>query len=221
MRKHRNTQDNELRELERRAAAGEAVGLKLAIAHERADGAVSRFQDELQRTLMFARFELSGPEDDAPEVCLRESINAASHVVSQVLDHKGYYGTDGEFGVGPGIMEMFFADFERGIVEFITVFDDERLMLTVGARSTQYQDNYSAWPETRLFTVERSMLTHGEAARGWWTRVGADQRAPWLAWSRARHELAVVDANRPIYDRIRVPEEIARRWVLLTTPSDL
>lgn len=205
--------DQTLRALERRLRASRDRQdlLALAAARERIDGAIDRLAADLEALLRCLHAEI-GSEDTLRRF-LRDWPSNAAHLVRSVMSFEGYHGTDGRYGEDPGITELVWDDGRDATIEMIAVFDDERRMVTIGARATSQQDLYTAWPENREY-ARRSWGNGFRNPAQWWSDVGTHRREPWREWSRASHELAVVD-QRSVRDRIRMTEEVAARWLVL------
>lgn len=185
----RRNADESSRELQRRLAAGRDhdAAVRLAADQERRDGLVTQFEAELGRTFALVHGKTGGDVGSPAEW-----RRVAGILVATVLDGRGEYSE----GNADCMLDED-APAGRPIPVLVVVRDKNRGMVTIGARATaerRLAPFGAPWPD----------LATGE--HEWWL---------WVNWSRNRREDEMAGVGVPVHDRVRIPDEVARRWLLL------
>lgn len=211
----RRNADDELRRLGRRArVTKDREDLQaLALAQERADGAIDTLKQKLRAMITLDWEEGVKHEglDDLDDFLA--GTTTILWLAMSVVKQEGHYGMlSGRPGEGPGIADFMWDDRGADVLNTICVFDGERDMVTIGLRRASSEEeasiNYMAWPDL-------ACQRRAEGA-GWWRAIVDEGRSPalWRRWSRVSYELAVTPEG-PIHDRVRVPRAVIERWNLL------
>lgn len=216
----RRNADDELRRLGRRArATSDREDLQaLALAQERADGAIDTLKRKL-RAMITLDWEEGVKHEGMDD--LDDFLAGTSTILwlaMSVVKQEGHYGVlSGRPGEGPGIADFMWDNRGADVLNTICVLDGERDMVTIGLRRAHSEEeasiNYMAWPD--LACQARGYGGVNGDPR-WWRRIFHEGRsAPvWRQWSRVSYELAVTPEG-PIHDRVRVPRAVIERWNLL------